>query len=88
MAETRSERIAVKITPTLFKELEKLADDIGQTPSTLAAVYLGEAINKKRIERLNNQRMADSVGKAVKEMFEPMIEALDATMTEKLAEES
>ena len=88
MAETRSERIAVKITPSLFKELETLVEEIGQTPSTLAAVYLGEAINKKRVERLNNQRMADSVGKAFKEMFEPMMGAMDEVMAQKLPEES
>lgn len=88
MAETRSERIAVKITPTLFNELETLAAEIGQTPSTLAAVYLGEMVNKKRIERLNNQRMADSVGKSFREMFEPMAQAFDKVIAEQLIEES
>ena len=87
MAETRSERIAVKITPSLFRELETLASEIGQTPSTLAAVYLGEMVNKKRIERQNNQRMADSVGKAFKEMFEPMTQAIDSVIAGKLPEE-
>ena len=32
--------------------------------------------------------MPDYDGKAFKEMFEPMMEALDATMTENLAQES
>jgi hypothetical protein len=77
MAEVRSERIAVKITPTLLAELETLAAEIGQPPSTLAAVYLGDMINKKRIERENSQRMADSVGVAFKEMFEPFISAME-----------
>ena len=43
MGETRSERIALEITPTLFKELEKLTISIGKRPSRLVIVYLGEA---------------------------------------------
>ena len=52
MVETRSERITVKITQTLFKKLEKLANGISQTPSTLAAVYLGEASIRKAYSAL------------------------------------
>ncbi|WP_100657323.1 hypothetical protein [Alteromonas flava] len=88
MTETRSERIAVKITPTLHAELVQLAEEIGQAPASLAAVYLGEAINKKRIERENSQRMAESVGNAFKEMFAPTLSALDKAMAEDMPKES
>lgn len=88
MAETRSERIAVKITPTLHAELERLASEIGQAPATLAAVYLGEAINKKRIERKNNERMAASVGNTFKEMFEPMMNAFETVQADQMPKES
>ncbi len=87
MPDIRSERIAVKITPNLFEELKQLADEIGQTPSTLAAVYLGEMISKKRIDRQNSQRVADSVGIAFKEMFEPFMSALEKTAAEELPAE-
>jgi len=88
MAETRSERIAVKITPTLLVELEKLAAEIGQPPATLAAIYLGDMVNKKRIERENNQRMADSVGIAFKEMFEPFMHAMEKEAAKQIENES
>lgn len=88
MADTRSERLSVKVTPDILEELTRLAAEIGQAPSTLASVYLGEAINKKRIERENGRLMADSVGSAFKEMFEPMMSALDKTMAEEMPKES
>ena len=87
MAETRSERIAIKVTPQVHAELKRLADEIGQTPSTLAAVYLGEMINKKRAERETNQRIAEAVGSSVKERLEPMALAFDQAMADRLPEE-
>ncbi|MEQ5810086.1 hypothetical protein J3369_21955 [Alteromonas sp. NFXS44] len=85
--EVRSERIAIKVTPQVHAELSRLAAEVGQSPATLASVYLGEAINKKRIERENNQRMADSVGIAFKEMFEPFMNAMEKAAAEQLPEE-
>lgn len=88
MAEIRSERIAIKITPQINAELKKLAEEIGQTPSTLAAVYLGEMINKKRIERETNQKVADAIGQSVKEVIAPIGEMLDKAMAENLPNEN
>jgi len=87
MAETRSERIAVKITPKIYEELARLAEEIGQTPSTLASVYLGEAINKKRIERENNQRLSETIGVSFKEMFEPMLNGVNQALVDQQPKE-
>ena len=50
-------------------------------------MYLGEAINKKRIERENNQRLSETIGVSFKEMFEPMLNGVNQALVDQQPKE-
>lgn len=77
MAENRTERITIKVTPTMYKRLSFLAEEIGQAPATLASVYLGETIRAKELQRETNKAVIDRMGEAMQESLEPMMKAFE-----------
>ncbi|MBD1389634.1 hypothetical protein IC617_09345 [Neiella sp. HB171785] len=87
MAENRTERITIKVTPTMYKRLEKLADELGQTPSTLASVYLGEIVRTKEIQREAGEAAVNRMGEAVERTLGPVIAALQQAMVEQESEQ-
>ena len=82
MAENRTERITIKVTPTMYSRLEALATELGQTPATLASVYLGEIVRTKEIQRETNQAVVERLGAAVQEQLSPFMQALEHQVLE------
>lgn len=82
MAENRTERITIKVTPTMYARLETLADELGQTPSTLASVYLGEVVRTKEIQREASQQAVEQMGRAMNELLQPMLVGLEKAALE------
>ena len=69
----RIARLNVRLSPEMFSRLQVVADEMGMSPSTVAAVAVGEYVNAKARLAVQLEKTVQASAAEVGKMFESLM---------------